>query len=87
LQSPYEEPQISLHALSSFSTPQTLKLISYIKHHKVIIHKRVAIGMGDYEIVLEEKLLCTLGHVTIDFKEFTQATQEGKKMYPQGAYI
>jgi len=34
LQDPCEEPQISLHALSNFSTPQTFKLISYIKHHK-----------------------------------------------------
>jgi hypothetical protein len=53
LQAPPEEPQISLHALSSFLTPQTLKLIGYIKHHKVIvlidsgsthnfIHRRVA---------------------------------------------
>jgi hypothetical protein len=53
LQATPKEPQISLHALSSFSTPQTLKLIGYIKHHKVIvliennstynfIHRRVA---------------------------------------------
>jgi hypothetical protein len=31
------EPQISLHALTGISSPQTLKLIGYIKHHKVII--------------------------------------------------
>jgi hypothetical protein len=31
------EPVISLNALTDFSTPQTLKLISYIKHQKVII--------------------------------------------------
>jgi hypothetical protein len=31
------EPVISLNSLTSFSTPQTLKLIGYIKHHKVII--------------------------------------------------
>jgi hypothetical protein len=31
------EPIISLNTLTSFSTPQTLKLISYIKHQKVII--------------------------------------------------
>jgi 5S rRNA maturation endonuclease (ribonuclease M5) len=37
LQAPYEEPQIYVHALSGFSTSQTLKLISYIKHHKVIV--------------------------------------------------
>jgi hypothetical protein len=30
------EPHISLHALTSIPTPQTLKLIG-IKHHKVII--------------------------------------------------
>jgi hypothetical protein len=53
LQPPCEEPQISLLALSRFSVPQTLKLIGYIKNHKVIIlidsnnthsfiHKRVA---------------------------------------------
>jgi hypothetical protein len=49
----HEEPLISLHALSSISTPQTLKLVGYIKHQKFIIlvdcgsthnsiHKRVA---------------------------------------------
>jgi hypothetical protein len=37
LQAPCEEPQISLHALSSFLAPQTLKLIGYIKHQKVIV--------------------------------------------------
>jgi hypothetical protein len=31
------EPVISLNALTSFSSPQTLKLICYIKHRKVII--------------------------------------------------
>jgi hypothetical protein len=31
------EPAISLNALTIFSTPQTLKLIGYIKHKKVII--------------------------------------------------
>jgi hypothetical protein len=31
------EPVISLNALTGFSTPQTLKLIGYIKHMKVII--------------------------------------------------
>jgi hypothetical protein len=31
------EPVISLDALTGFSTPQTLKLIGYIKHQKVII--------------------------------------------------
>jgi hypothetical protein len=34
---PAEEPIISLNALTSFSAPQTLKLIGYIKHRKVII--------------------------------------------------
>jgi hypothetical protein len=34
---PEVEPVISLNALTSFSTPQTLKLIGYIKHWKVII--------------------------------------------------
>jgi hypothetical protein len=34
---PEVEPLISLHALTGFSTPQTLKLIGYIKHRKVII--------------------------------------------------
>ena len=34
---PEEEPIISLNALTSFSAPQTLKLIGYIKHQKVII--------------------------------------------------
>jgi hypothetical protein len=29
---PEEEPIISLNALTGFSTPQTLKLIGYIKH-------------------------------------------------------
>jgi hypothetical protein len=33
---PAEEPIISLNALTGFSTPQTLKLIGYIKHRKVI---------------------------------------------------
>jgi hypothetical protein len=31
------EPVISLNALTSFSAPQTIKLIGYIKHRKVII--------------------------------------------------
>jgi hypothetical protein len=31
------EPHISLHVLTSISAPQTLKLISYIKHRKVIV--------------------------------------------------
>jgi hypothetical protein len=34
---PKVEPVISLNALTGFSTPQTLKLISYIKNQKVII--------------------------------------------------
>jgi hypothetical protein len=34
---PEVEPIISLNALTGFSSPQTLKLISYIKHRKVII--------------------------------------------------
>jgi hypothetical protein len=34
---PEVEPVISLNALTGFSTPQTLKLIGYIKHQKVII--------------------------------------------------
>jgi hypothetical protein len=38
---PYEppkvEPLISLNTLTGFSSPQTLKLIGYIKHRKVII--------------------------------------------------
>jgi hypothetical protein len=34
---PEVKPVISLNALTSFSTPQTLKLIGYIKHRKVII--------------------------------------------------
>jgi hypothetical protein len=34
---PKVEPIISLNALTSFSSPQTLKLIGYIKHRKVII--------------------------------------------------
>jgi hypothetical protein len=34
---PKVEPVISLNALTSFSAPQTLKLIGYIKHQKVII--------------------------------------------------
>jgi hypothetical protein len=33
---PKVEPLISLNALTGFSTPQTLKLIGYIKHKKVI---------------------------------------------------
>jgi hypothetical protein len=31
---PEVDPLISLHALTSFSAPQTLKLIGYIKHQK-----------------------------------------------------
>jgi hypothetical protein len=34
---PEVDPLISLHALTGFSAPQTLKLIGYIKHRKVII--------------------------------------------------
>jgi hypothetical protein len=37
LDPPEVEPVISLNALTGFSTPQTLKLIGYIKHRKVII--------------------------------------------------
>jgi hypothetical protein len=32
-----EEPQISFHALTSISSPQTLKSVSYIKQWKVIV--------------------------------------------------
>jgi hypothetical protein len=53
LHDPCKKPHISLHALSGFLAPQTLKFIGYIKHHKVIlmivsgnthnfIHRRVA---------------------------------------------
>jgi len=127
LQALCEEPQTSLHALLGFSTPQTLKLIGYIKHYKVIvlidsdnthnfIHRRVtqdihryvcsisnfqfmitnggmmkygcpyenvklqiveyhltthmfSIEMGGCDIVLEVEWLCTLGPVTMNFKE------------------
>jgi hypothetical protein len=34
---PKVEPVISLNSLTGFSAPQTLKLIGYIKHRKVII--------------------------------------------------
>jgi hypothetical protein len=34
---PEVEPLMSLHALTGFFSPQTLKLIGYIKHRKVII--------------------------------------------------
>jgi hypothetical protein len=34
---PKVEPIISLNALTGFSAPQTLKLIGYVKHRKVII--------------------------------------------------
>jgi hypothetical protein len=34
---PEVEPMISLNTLTNFSTPETLKLIGYIKHRKVII--------------------------------------------------
>jgi len=34
---PQEEPLRSLHSLSGFSTPQTLKQFGYIKHHKVVV--------------------------------------------------
>jgi len=34
---PKVEPLISLNALTGFFAPQTLKLIGYIKHRKVII--------------------------------------------------
>jgi hypothetical protein len=37
LDPPEVEPIISLNALTGFSTPQTLKLIGYIKHRKIII--------------------------------------------------
>jgi hypothetical protein len=37
LDPPKVEPVISLNVLTSFSAPQTLKLIGYIKHRKVII--------------------------------------------------
>jgi hypothetical protein len=33
----HEEPFISMHALSGISTPQTLKLMGYIKHWKFIV--------------------------------------------------
>jgi hypothetical protein len=138
LQAPCKEPQISLHALSSFLAPQTLKLIGYIKHHKVIvlidsgnthnfIHRRVAkethcyvhpipnfqimianggmmkcggqcenvklqmgeyhlkthmfsIEMGGCDVVLGEEWLCTLGPITMDFKDlYMRFTKEGHK--------
>jgi len=36
-QLPHEEPIISLHALSSISTSQTLKLTGYNKHQELIV--------------------------------------------------
>jgi hypothetical protein len=37
VETPEVELVISLNSLTGFSTPQTLKLIDYIKHQKVII--------------------------------------------------
>jgi hypothetical protein len=34
---PKVEPLISLHALTRFYTPQTIKVIRYIKHRKYVI--------------------------------------------------
>ena len=34
---PHDESTISLHALSSISSPQTLKILGYNKHHKVVV--------------------------------------------------
>jgi hypothetical protein len=126
---PEVEPLISLNALTGFFSPQTLKLIGYIKHMKVIIlvdsgnthnfiHFRLAqeinygvcvvnnfqimisnddsmkcggccenvhlqigeyilkshmfaIDMGGCDIVLGDKWLCTLGPMTMDFKDLT----------------
>jgi len=34
---PDVEPQISLHVLIDISSPQTLKLVGYIKHNKLFI--------------------------------------------------
>jgi hypothetical protein len=56
---PEVEPVISLNALIGFSTPQTLKLIGYIKNQKVIIlidsgsihnfiHGRIALEVNCY---------------------------------------
>jgi hypothetical protein len=141
---PEVEPLILLNALTSFSAPQTLKLIGYIKNRKVIIlvdsgsthnfiHRRLtqevnyyicifnnfqnmisnggsmkcggccenvclqisqynmkshmfSIDMGGCDIVIGVEWLCTLGPITMDFKDLTmQYQQEGQQHKFQGS--
>jgi hypothetical protein len=53
------EPIISLNALIGFSTPQTLKLISYIKHWKVIIWLIVEAPIILFITAFPKKLIAT----------------------------
>jgi len=56
---PEVEPTISLNALTGFSAPQTLKLISYIKHRKVIILLIVEAPIILFIATLPKKLIAT----------------------------
>jgi hypothetical protein len=56
---PEVEPVISLNALTGFSAPQTLKLIGYIKHRKVIILVIVEAPIILFIATLPKKLIAT----------------------------
>jgi hypothetical protein len=140
---PKVEPLILLNALTGFYTPQTIKLIGYIKQKKFIIlvdsgsthnfiHRRLAqeinfyicvvnnfqimivnggsmkcwghcenvhlqighykfkyhmfsINMGGCDILLVVEWICTLGPISMDFKELIRQVQhEGKQYKFQG---
>ena len=56
---PEVEPIISLNALTGFSAPQTLKLIGYIKHRKVIILVDSGSTIILFIVALPKKLIAT----------------------------
>jgi hypothetical protein len=57
---PKFEPPISLYALTGFSSPQTLKLIGYIKHRKFIILVAVAALIISFIVTLLKKSIVIL---------------------------
>jgi hypothetical protein len=59
------QPLISLHALTGFSAPQTLKLIGYIKHKKVTILIHIGITHNFIHRHIAHEINCYICVVTI----------------------
>lgn len=61
-----EETQISLHALIGISSPETFKLVNYIKHHKVIVLMDSGNTHNFIHHCIAEETLCCI-HVVNNF--------------------